>query len=75
MDEMLWRWTAASLAESFRDLIAGVRAFPAERLDEVLGEERDRPLGSGVSFYVMLHGIVQHVVAHTAQMSLLRKAV
>jgi hypothetical protein len=40
----------------------------------VLGEARDRPLGSGVSFYVLLHGIVQHVVAHTAQMSLLRKA-
>jgi hypothetical protein len=27
-----------------------------------------------VSFYVLLHGVVQHVVAHTAQMSLLKKA-
>jgi uncharacterized damage-inducible protein DinB len=70
-----WRWTVDGLEASFRELLAEVRAFPAVRLGEVLGEERDRPLGSGVSFYVLLHGIVQHVVAHTAQMSLLRKAV
>jgi uncharacterized damage-inducible protein DinB len=70
-----WRWTVDVLEASFRDLHAAVSAFPAERLDEVLGEERDRPLGSGVSFYVLLHGIVQHNVAHTAQMSLLKKAV
>jgi hypothetical protein len=70
-----WRWTIDALEASFRELLAAVRAFPAARLDEVLGEARDRPLGSGVSFYVLLHGVVQHIVAHTAQMSLLRKAV
>ena len=70
-----WRWTRDRLDQSFRELLSAVRAFPAARLDEVLGEARDRPLGSGVSFYVLLHGIVQHIVAHTAQMSLLRKAV
>jgi len=70
-----WRWTVERLEASFRELLGEVRAFPASRLDEVLGDERDRPLGSGVTFYVMLHGIVQHVVAHTAQLSLLRKAV
>lgn len=69
-----WRFTVQSLARSFDELIEAVRAFPAERLDEVLGDARDRPLGSGVSYYVMLHGIVQHNVAHTSQMSLLRKA-
>ena len=69
-----WRWTCDRLEQSFRDLLAEVSALPAERLDDVLGEARDRPLGAGVSFYVLLHGIVQHVVAHTAQMSLLKKA-
>jgi uncharacterized damage-inducible protein DinB len=69
-----WRWTCERLEQSFRELLAAVEEFPAERLDDVLGEERDRPLGSGVSYYVLLHGIVQHVVAHTAQMSLLKKA-
>ncbi|MFL5538096.1 MAG: DinB family protein [Longimicrobiaceae bacterium] len=70
-----WRWTRERLEQSFRELLDAVRSFPAARLDEILGEARDRPLGSGVSFYVLLHGIVQHIVAHTAQMSLLRKAV
>jgi uncharacterized damage-inducible protein DinB len=70
-----WRWTVDMLETSLRTLIAEVERFPAARLDEILGDARDRPLGSGVSFYVLLHGIVQHNVAHTAQMSLLKKAV
>lgn len=69
-----WRFAVRSLAESYRELMEAARAFPAERLDDVLGEERDRPLGSGVSYYVLLHGIVQHCVAHTSQISLLRKS-
>ena len=70
------RWAAdvEALARSFRDLIAAARDLPDERLDVVLGDERDRPLGSGVSHYVLLHGVVQHNVAHTAQIALLRKS-
>lgn len=69
-----WRWTVERLEQSYRELIAGVEAFDAARLDEILGDERDPPLGSGVSFYVLMHGIVQHGVAHTSQLSLLKKA-
>jgi len=69
-----WRYSVRMLGQSFRELVDAVRAFPPERLDEALGDARDRALGSGVSYYVMLHGIVQHNVAHTAQMSMLRKA-
>lgn len=69
-----WRWTTEMLEASLRDLVIAARRVPADRLGDVLGDERDRPMGSGVTYYVMLHGIVQHVVAHTAQMSLLKKA-
>jgi len=69
-----WLRTREMLRQSFADLFAAAAEFPADRLDEVLGDARDRPLGSGVSFYVLLHGIVQHNVAHIAQMSLLKKA-
>jgi uncharacterized damage-inducible protein DinB len=69
-----WRWTTEMLEASLSALIHEVERFPAARLGETLGEARDRPLGAGVSFYVLLHGIVQHNVAHTAQMSLLKKA-
>jgi len=70
-----WRWTREMLEASLGALIAETERFPADRLDDVVGEARERPLGSGVSFYVLLHGVVQHIVAHTAQMSLLKKAV
>lgn len=69
-----WQATVDGLEASYRELHAAIRAFPASRLEAILGDARDRPLGSGVSFYVLMHGAVQHLVAHTAQMSLLRKA-
>ena len=71
--EESWRSSVAALAQSYRELIDAVRAFPPDRLDAPLGDERDQALGSGVSFYVLLHGCVQHCVAHTAQISLLAK--
>jgi hypothetical protein len=72
--EESWERTVAGLEDSLGELFTAVLHFPTDRLDEVLGEGRDRPLGSGVSYYVLLHGIVQHVVGHTAQISLLKKA-
>lgn len=69
-----WRWTTEMLEQSYQALLAELCRFHAARLEETVGEARERPLGSGVTYYVMLHGIVQHCVAHTAQMSLLRKA-
>ncbi|HYW05335.1 MAG TPA: DinB family protein [Longimicrobium sp.] len=69
-----WAATLADLDAAHRELLAEVDIFPADRLDEMVGEARDREQGSGVSYYVLLHGIVQHNLAHTAQMALLRKA-
>jgi uncharacterized damage-inducible protein DinB len=69
-----WPEALDALDRSYGELLASVSALPADHLSEIVGEERDRPLGSGVSYYVMLHGVVQHTIAHTAQISLLRKA-
>lgn len=69
-----WRAAVAALGHSLNALRQAIAAFPSERLEERLGEARDRPLGAGVSYYVMLHGIVQHNVAHTAQLGLLKRA-
>lgn len=72
--EEAWRSTLARLQSVHREVMEEVAGFPAERLDERLGDTRDPALGSGVSYYVHLHGLVQHNIAHTAQISLLRKA-
>lgn len=71
--EEAWRQSVERLVAVHRELLAEVERFPADALGEILGEARDAPLGSGVSYYVLLHGIVQHNLAHTAQISLLKK--
>ncbi|HEY0151450.1 MAG TPA: DinB family protein [Longimicrobium sp.] len=68
-----WREAMERLEAAHGELLAEVERFQADALGEILGEARDAPLGSGVSFYVLLHGIVQHNLAHTAQISLLKK--
>ena len=41
---------------------------------EPTNDPRSGPLGTGVSYYVLLHGIVQHDVYHSGQIALLKKA-
>jgi uncharacterized damage-inducible protein DinB len=49
--------------------------FPADRLlERVGGAACDPPLGSGVSYAVMLHGLAQHHAYHGGQISLLKHA-
>jgi uncharacterized damage-inducible protein DinB len=69
-----WEAALAELDAAHRELVEAVRGMPPERLDATVGDARDRALGSGVTFYVLLHGLAQHDAAHAAQVALLRKA-
>jgi uncharacterized damage-inducible protein DinB len=71
------RWQAAltRLQSAHDELIAAVKALPESRLYEATNDTRSAPLGTGVSYYVLLHGIVQHDVYHAGQIALLKKAV
>jgi len=55
-------------------LDATLATFPAARLPETVGTGHDAPVGSGVSYAVMLHGLAQHNAYHGGQVSLLKKA-
>ena len=68
-------WDAAvdALARAHAGLLEAVAAFPPAELDSVVGEARDRPLGAGVSYALMLHGVAQHYAYHAGQIALLRK--
>ena len=68
-----WAATLRSLDIAHEQLIEALREFPAERLDEKVGSARDAPLGSGVSYRAMLHGLAQHDAYHTGQMALIKK--
>jgi uncharacterized damage-inducible protein DinB len=69
-----WRDARVQLQKAHADLAATVRALPENRLWEPTNDQRNRELGTGVSYYVLLHGIVQHDVYHAGQIALLKKA-
>ena len=71
------RWTAAlaALDESHKNLVKVVRGRSDARLLEPTNDTRDPATGTGVSYYELLHGIVQHDAYHAGQIALLKKLV
>lgn len=69
-----WERTRADLVSAHEELYKALEAYPDSRLDETVGFiTRSPELGTGVSYYVMLHGLVQHNVYHSAQIATLRR--
>lgn len=71
--EARWGDTLAGLERAHQELIAAVGRLPEQRLFEPTNDPRNRQTGAGVSYYVLLHGIVQHDVYHAGQIAVLRK--
>ena len=69
-----WQETLAALEASHRALVAAVAGLRESAVFEPTNDPRDRETGTGVSYYVLLHGIVQHDVYHAGQIALLKKA-
>lgn len=69
------RWVAAraDLGVAVAGLVRRIRSFDDARLADRVGQQRDPALGTGSSYYVMLHGAVQHNLYHAGQIALLRK--
>ena len=72
-DEAAWDAARCDLKESILALSRAVRAMDPAELDRIVGEGRDAPLGTGVTYYAMLHGVVHHNLYHAGQIALLRK--
>ena len=70
------RWQAAleHLETSHRLLVSAARDFPEPNLYIPSNDQRDREQGTGVTYYELLHGLVQHDVYHAGQIALLKKA-
>ncbi len=69
------RWQAArdDLGRTVGELASRIRSFSDERLGERVGKQRDPAMGTGQTYYVMLHGVVQHNLYHGGQIALLKK--
>lgn len=69
-----WEQTRQALARAHEDLQRELASTPEERLWEIVGSPvRDRAEGTGISYYVLLHGVIQHTVYHAAQIAALRR--
>ena len=69
------RWTAAlaALDASHQSLVKVVRDMSDEHLLKPTNDPREAAAGTGVSYYELLHGIVQHDAYHAGQIALLKK--
>lgn len=69
------RWRAAldALDASHRRLVDVTRGLTDGQLLEPTNDPRDRSLGTGVTAYELLHGIVQHDAYHAGQIAVLKR--
>jgi uncharacterized damage-inducible protein DinB len=68
-----WKAALAALDASHENLVTAVREMSDDHLLKPTNDPRSRPLGTGVSYYELLHGIVQHDAYHAGQIALLKK--
>ncbi len=66
-DEPKWQATIQKLQLAHDQLQEALARFPGTRLSEIVP-------GRNHSFFVMLHGVVQHGLYHAGQIAMLKKA-
>jgi uncharacterized damage-inducible protein DinB len=69
-----WARALEDLQLAHRLLVSAVKDFPEANLYIPTNDARNRELGMGVTYYELLHGLVQHDVYHSGQIALLKKA-
>jgi len=74
-DEKAWRAALAGLDAAHTAARDVIRAFDPSRLTSLVGDERDRPLGTGVTFAQTINGLVQHDAYHSGQIAIVKKLV
>ncbi len=72
-DDEKWDEVPTLLDVSHRLLVVAVETLSNADLERTVGS-REAGLGTGVSYAVMLHGLVHHDAYHAGQISMLKKA-
>jgi len=68
-----WASARRDVDSALDELLHTLATFPDDALWNPVGQTRDQAAGTGMTFYVMLHGLVQHTVYHSAQIAALRR--
>jgi uncharacterized damage-inducible protein DinB len=69
-----WVTVKQRLADRHVALADAIAAFDEARLGDLLVSPRDAPLGTGVTYDALLHGLIQHDAYHAGQLVMLAKA-
>jgi uncharacterized damage-inducible protein DinB len=70
-----WTRDVARFIDRHHRLLQRIATQSDDRLHQPPAEHRDAPAGSGVTHYVLLHGLAQHHAYHAGQIALLKKMV
>ena len=70
-----WQRDLANLTAAHKRVVQKALTLAEESLHAKPVEDRDAPTGSGVTKYVLLHGLAQHHAYHSGQIALLKKLV
>lgn len=73
-DAAAWQAAQDAFVASHDALSAQLAAASVAQLDQRIGDERNAPLGSGLSARATAWGIVQHAAYHGGQIALLKRA-
>jgi uncharacterized damage-inducible protein DinB len=57
------------------NLLAAIGNFPDDEWDVPFPDERDRELGTGVSFEELVQGLIQHHIYHSGQIAILTRII
>jgi uncharacterized damage-inducible protein DinB len=71
--EAAWRNEQAALVAAHQALITDLAKLTDAQLFEPILDPRNRATGTGVTKYVLLHGLVQHHAYHSGQIAILAK--
>ena len=69
-----WRQAQADLFSAHRALATAIRTLDAARLDQPVLDYRNDALGTGLTHYVTLHGLIHHTVYHSGQIAQIKSA-
>lgn len=69
-----WRQVQATLFAAHRTLAEAVRRMDGTRLARPVEDHRDNPLGTGLTHFLTLHGLLHHTVYHAGQIAIVKRA-
>jgi uncharacterized damage-inducible protein DinB len=73
VSEARWRAAKADLDRAQQEMMAAIRALPDDRLHAPVKDFRDNALGTGMTAFQTISGLIQHDVYHSGQIAILKK--